>query len=166
MATIVALALLLVCWWFLSYRSLLNYLQQARVQALQLEQLKSVPTITPDAHEETVIPELKSLSIEETFKQRTAAFFTVPSMREALSKILAYAQQEKLLLGNYLVSDEHPKEWYACYDVKLVLVGKVFNVVNFFERLQKYDNIVIQQCEMVLEDSLTRCTCTLVVMLI
>lgn len=163
-ATICFLALLVACWWFLSYRSMVHYLHQTQAQVQQLERAQAALSETPVdlAPEEVAVPELKNQSIEEVFEQRKRAFFALPTMHQVMEKVLSYAEHESLVVENYLELQEHPKEWYALHDVKLILLGSIFNTANFFERLQRYDNIVVQSCEMtMLKKDFMRCMCIL-----
>jgi len=163
-ATSCVLALLVACWWFLSYRSIVHCLHQTQAQVQQLERAQAALSEAPAdlAPEEIAVPELKNQSIEEVFEQRKRAFFALPTMHGVREKINAALAQNQLHYESQLVSGEHPKEWYALQEVNLVLFGKFFNVVNFLERLQKHDNVIVQSCEMsMLENLSTRCMCTL-----
>lgn len=163
-ATICFLALLVACWWFLSYRSIVHCLRQTQAQVQQLERAQAALSETPAdlAPEEIAVPELKNQSIEEVFEQRKRAFFALPTMHQVMEKVMISLEQSQLHYESQLVSGEHPKEWYALHDVKLILLGSIFNTANFFERLQRYDNIVVQSCEMtMLKKDFARCMCIL-----
>jgi Tfp pilus assembly protein PilO len=169
--TILFLCTLVTCWWFLSYRSLWTSVHYLRMQTSEL--CKQLPVSEQEAEimNSAQLPaECAIESIDVTFEKRLGAFFTLKCTIDAANKVFAAAAQEQLRLDTYQVSPTQTKDWYAYSEMNIVLTGEFFKVVNFLERLQKYDNIIVQQCEMTLheassKDPLTQCACTLSIML-
>lgn len=164
--TILFLTAIALLWWFCSYRFLWGSLQQLTQQNKELHQ----PIAVASPQEAEIIPDdlalpLATESIDATFEKRLGAFFTLKSMSEATRRIVTSSTQEQLQLVTYILSPVQTKDWYTYFEMRLVLVGEFFKLVNFFERLQKYDNSIIEQCEMTLSGSRVQCSCTLLIIL-
>lgn len=154
--TILFLVLLMSCWWFLSYRHMIHALRSMHAQEALIQQ--NIPQ-----EQAAVQPiELQQQSVEEVFAQRKRAFFVVDSFGECSDAVFALAKRENLGCEKNNLVREEIKDWYKQCELQLVLVGPLGNMINFFERLQKYDNVLVQKAEFTLQGSeedacITRC---------
>lgn len=101
-----------------------------------------------------------SAGSEQTFDGRCNDFFVLSDIGHIVHTILLDGiAKHHLGLEAYLLTDVQPREWHAYADLKLVVRGKFFDVMAFYEGLKSYSNIVCQRCEMTLIDNqMVRCS--------
>lgn len=148
-ATALFLIALLSAWWFLSFRAIW---QQTRL-AMHANTNKIAQQERVLAPEDVVPGAIKTESIADVFAKRTTAFFMIPTVREATDMVLSRIAAERLRVENYSLTPVQTKEWYETADMQLHIVGTFFSVINFLERLQRYENIIMQRFELVAEES-------------
>jgi Tfp pilus assembly protein PilO len=150
-ATALFLLIIILIWWFLSYRELYAQLQERLSSATQ-QKSESV----------TALPIAPELTKKSRFELVAQEFFVMPRMADMVQKLISSCQQYKLSIDSYTVADRQMMSWGFRMPIKLVVTGDFFNLLKFFEALQQVTNMVFESCEMSIVDEATlRCSCQL-----
>lgn len=173
-ATTCVVLLLTSAWWLLTFRSLWQGWQQTRTQTEHNLTAQAMQT-NHDEQQVTLPAQAQIEPIATVFAQRRDAFFALTSMQQVTSVILSRCALERLRVENYSISPLNVQDWHATSEMKLIILGAFFSIMNFLERLQRYENIIMQRFELKADeecpvttisgDCAMRLVCTLTIVL-
>ena len=157
------LALLIFLWWLLSYRHICAQALQVQQRIREREEYAAQQTLL--LHKRAVV-QIQEKSREQTLQKAWESFFVCKQATEFVEHLVTVAQQYKIRLASYYLSEPHKEAWGKRVELTCDLTGDFFSLISLFEQLELMINVINLNSEMrSIQDSCVQCKSTFALLL-
>ncbi len=151
------LSMCVLLWYLLSYRQL--QAQVARVEQRIQEEQQQLAQQANVVHKQT-IAHAESKTREEAMHNAWESFFVCKQTTAFVEALVTYAQEYKLQLNSYRLSEPQKEAWGKRVELTCELSGDFFSFISLLEQFEPMTNLVGLSCEMQsIQDQRIRSTC-------
>lgn len=156
--TLCFLALCIFLWWFLSYRHMSVQVFQMQQRMHEREQYSAQQTLL--LRKQTVA-QVEAQTHEQTVRKAWESFFVCKQTTTFVEQLVATAQEYKLRLTSYHLSEPRIQTWGKRVELTCDLTGDFFSLILLFEQLELMTNVISLNCEIQsIQDQSVHCKCT------